>query len=170
MDYKASKGMTINIVTSLVILLFVFISYKSILGIKNSGGNSTILITNLSVVILLGGILLFCYLYSPRKYSIDKEKLTIHRSISDINIPIKSISEIRRVDNMELTGMVRTLGVGGLFGNYGKFYAQRLGSITLYATQSKNYILIVADKKKYLITPDDMKIIDDVKENKLYKN
>lgn len=62
--------------------------------------------------------------------------------------------------------MIRTFGVGGLFGNYGKFYTQGLGNITMYGTQNKNFILIKTENKKILITPDDLRIIDHLKSRK----
>jgi hypothetical protein len=52
--------------------------------------------------------------------------------------------------------VIRTGGIGGLFGYYGWFRSSNLGSIFYYATQSKNRILIeLNDGEKIMITPDD---------------
>ncbi|MCK5136062.1 MAG: hypothetical protein KAR19_09775 [Bacteroidales bacterium] len=48
-------------------------------------------------------------------------------------------------------------------GNYGKFYTNGLGNVTMYGTQSENYILIKTKRKKILITPDDLGIIEQIK-------
>jgi hypothetical protein len=103
------------------------------------------------------------YHLAPQKYSVDTECLIIHRPLSDMRISLDSIIEVRMVDKSELKGMIRTFGVGGLFGNYGKFYTNGLGNITMYGTQSKNYILIRTGSKKILITPDDIGIIKQIK-------
>ena len=59
--------------------------------------------------------------------------------------------------------MIRTFGVGGLFGIYGKFYTNGLGNITVFGTQSKNYILIRTNSQKIVITPDDIGIIEKIR-------
>jgi hypothetical protein len=166
MDYKASKDMTVKIITIGVIILFAFLGYKSLIGIIHSNGKLTLILIHSSVLIFLVGTLLLCFLYAPQKYSITENKLIIHRPISDKYILIDSITEIRKVDKSELKGTIRTFGVGGLFGNYGKFYIPALGNVTLFATQSKNYVLIITNKRKILITPDDLGIIEHIKEKR----
>jgi hypothetical protein len=163
MEYKASKDMTVKIVTMAAILLLGFFSYKSVIGLIQSKGNLTPILIHSGVLILLVGTLLLCFLYAPLKYSVDDNKLIIHRPIANKYFLIDSITEIRLVDKSELKGMIRTFGVGGLFGNYGKFYNQALGNITLYATQNKNYLLVVVGKKKIMITPDDIGIMEQIK-------
>ena len=166
MDFKASKDMTVKIITIGVFLLFAFISYKSIIGIIHSSGRLTPILIHSSVLLFMVGILLFSYLYAPKEYSVDKHSLVIHRPVSNKIIPIDSIIEIRQVDKSELKGTIRTFGVGGLFGNYGKFYTPALGNLTFYATQNKNYVLITMNKKKILLTPDDLGIIQEIKDIK----
>ena len=141
--FKASRGMTIQIITIGVIILFVFIGYKSILGIITSNGDLRTILLHSSILVLLFGTLLFCYLFAPQKYSIKGNEFIIHRPIFDKYFAIDSIKEIRQLDKSELKGMIRTFGVGGLFGSYGKFYNQTLGNVTMYATQNKNYIIIL---------------------------
>lgn len=166
MDFKASKDMTVHIITIGIILLFAFIGYKSIIGIIQSNGKLTPIMIHSGVLIFLTGTLLFSYLYAPKKYTIDEHSLIIHRPIGNKIIPMDSIMEIRQIDKSELKGTIRTFGVGGLFGNYGKFYTPLLGSLTFYATQSKNYVLIVTNQNKILITPDDLGIISILREKK----
>jgi len=166
MEYKASKGMTVQIITIGVIILFAFISYKSIVGIMYSNGNLTPILVHSGVLIMLIGTVLFSYLYAPKKYSVYEHSLIIHRPIENKIISIDSITEVRQIDKSELKGTIRTFGVGGLFGNYGKFYTASLGNVTFYATQNKNFVLIVTNQKKILITPGDLGIIQELK-NKL---
>ena len=60
------------------------------------------------------------------------------------------------VDKETMKWTVRTFGVGGLFGYFGKFANRALGSMTLYATRRNNYVLIITtDERKIIITPDE---------------
>jgi len=166
MDYKASKSMTVQIITIGVVVLFAFLGYKSVMGLIHAKGNMTPILIHSGSLVFLAGTILLCYLFAPQKYSVDADYLIIHRPLSDMRISLDSIIEIRKVDKSELKGMIRTFGVGGLFGIYGKFYTNDLGNITMYGTQNKNYILIRTQSKKILITPDDSGIIEQIKSKK----
>ena len=163
MEYKASKGMTVQIITFCVLVLFTFLGYKSVTGLIHANGNMTPILIHSSLLVFLVGTILLCFLLAPQQYSVDTDYLIIHRPLSDKKISLESIIEVRQVDKSELKGMIRTFGVGGLFGNYGKFYTNGLGNITMYGTQNKNYILIKTKNQKILITPDDLSIIDQIK-------
>ena len=110
--------MAIQIITIGVIVLFAFIGYKSLIGLLHAKGNLTVIMIHSSVLIFLTATILFCYLLAPQKYSIDNDNFIVHRPISDIIIPIDSIKDIRIAGDWDLKGMIRTFGVGGLFGNY----------------------------------------------------
>jgi hypothetical protein len=69
------------------------------------------------------------------------------------------MKEVRKLENFETRGTLRTFGVGGLFGYFGKFYIPSIGSCTFYATQSKNKILITThNDHKIILTPDDLSL------------
>lgn len=89
--------------------------------------------------------------------------MIIQRPLSDKKISLHSIIEVRQVDKSEVKGLFRTFGVGGIFGNYGKFYSYGLGNNTLYGTQNKNYTQIKTVSQKVLLTPDDLQIIEQLK-------
>ena len=53
-------------------------------------------------------------------------------------------------------GVIRTFGVGGLFGYYGQFYNSKIGSMTWYATRQNNTVLVrTIDNKNIVLTPDE---------------
>ena len=163
MEYKASKDMTVQIMTIGVVILFAFLGYKSIMGLINSNGNLTPILIHSSVIVFLFGTLLICFLYAPKSYSVNENKLVIHRPLNDKYILIDSIIEIRPIDKSEMKGTIRTFGVGGLFGNYGKFHSNGLGNFTMFGTQSKNYVLIKTNSKKLVITPNDITLVEQIK-------
>lgn len=78
-----------------------------------------------------------------------------------MNLKFDDIEQVRAVEEGEMNGLIRTFGVGGLFGYFGKYYANRIGNMTLYATQRKNRILIITKQhKKIVITPDDLSMLE----------
>ena len=75
------------------------------------------------------------------------------------------ISLPRTVEKDEIVTLIRTFGNGGLFGYYGKFYSSKLGNITLYATQSRNRVLIkTIHGTQIMITPDDLSLVEALQE------
>jgi hypothetical protein len=71
---------------------------------------------------------------------------------------------VRTLADNEAKGTIRTFGVGGLFGYFGKFHTPGIGHSTFYATQRKNKILIVtSNDKKIVITPDDNSLAEKLK-------
>jgi hypothetical protein len=65
------------------------------------------------------------------------------------------------VDKSEFRTLIRTFGVGGLFGYYGYYYSSSLGKLILYTTQRKNLILIEQKVgRKVLLSPDGTSMLE----------
>ena len=161
MEYKASLDTLAKIITASTVILFLFIGYRSVRALSVSHSDSITLLIHGGLLLILFVTLLVCFLYSPRSYKVDNVDLTIVRPANNKKIKLTDISEIRAIAEGEMTGTVRTFGDGGLFGYYGKYYNSKIGSMTLYATQKQNRILITTKQgKKIVITPDDLSIID----------
>lgn len=100
--------------------------------------------------------LLVPYYFHPIAYVIEAEQILIRRPFDQVVILKNEIAEIRMVDRKEMKGTIRSFGVGGLYGYFGKFSNLKLGSMLWYATQRKNYSLIqTRNAKKYILTPDN---------------
>jgi len=95
-----------------------------------------------------------CWLFSPRGYSIERGVLRIHRPISTLRIPLTGGEEARLVPQAELKGAMRTFGVGGCFGYYGRFQlngeAQRW-----YLTDRSRAVRVVTAAGVLLLSPSD---------------
>ena len=61
----------------------------------------------------------------------------------------------REISNNDMGLTIRTFGVGGLFGYFGKFFNSKIGRLTMYGTRRNNTVLIETDNKKIILTPDD---------------
>jgi hypothetical protein len=104
-------------------------------------------------------------LYAPIHYIIDTKYLVIHRKVKGVSINLNEISSVKLLSEKEIKGGIRMFGVGGVFGYFGLFTFPKIGYCKMFATQRKNMILIeTLEKKKFIITPDELKLINDLKE------
>jgi ABC-type uncharacterized transport system permease subunit len=151
MEFKASMDKFTKITTVVVSLMLLSAIVLQFMVFKNN--NFWIpLIT--SSFILVGFIITL--LYKPNTYTIQSNQVIIHRFINEVVIKKFEIKSIKQIEKDELKGTIRTFGVGGLFGYFGKFYNSTFGAITWYATRRSNYILITTStNKKIIITPDN---------------
>jgi Ca2+/Na+ antiporter len=95
------------------------------------------------------------YLFRPNNYSVSTDKLLIHRILGNIEIQRNNIQSVQEIDESQVKNSLRTFGVGGFFGSFGKFWNSKLGNMTWYVTRKNNFVLVeTKDKKKIILTPD----------------
>jgi Bacterial PH domain len=95
------------------------------------------------------------FLLRPNNYSVSSDKLLIHRALSNVEISRNNIQTVQEIDESEVKNSIRTFGVGGFFGNFGKFWNGKLGNMTWYVTRKNNFVLVeTKDQKKIILTPD----------------
>ncbi|MCJ0742884.1 PH domain-containing protein [Pedobacter montanisoli] len=161
MKYSASTDKPVKIISTGVLILFLFIGQNNVRTIIHAGADRGVILIHAAILLFLVATLLFCYLYAPQSYSIDETGLSVNRIIGKINLKFDDLDQVRAVEEGEMNGLIRTFGVGGLFGYFGKYYANKIGNMTLYATQRKNRILIITKQhKKIVITPDDRSMLE----------
>lgn len=148
MKFKASFGSIVYVITISCFILFLVVS--RVVFLRNESLGYQVL-----VALTLWLTFLLCYLYHPVAYSINATFLYIHRPISNLAIPRNEIRNFRQVPEEEMKWTIRTWGVGGLFGYFGKFTNTNIGRMTLYATQRTNYVLLELTDRKIILTPDD---------------
>jgi len=140
MIYKASLDKTALLITSLVTLMF---------------GALIVFNFSLPLAIFLILIYLICMVLKPLSYEITQDELIIHRLIKSVRINRADIKSLELIEKATLSGTIRTFGVGGLFGWYGKFANSQLGAMNWYVTRRDKPVLIIKkDSKKILISPD----------------
>ena len=140
MIYKASLDKTALLITSLVTLMF-----------------GALIVFNfiLPLAIFLIIIYLICMALKPLNYEITKDELIIRRLIKNVRMNRADIKSVELIEKATLSGTIRTFGVGGLFGWYGKFANSQLGAMNWYVTRRDKPVLIIKkDNKKILISPD----------------
>ncbi len=95
------------------------------------------------------------WIFAPLGYRIEGNELVVKRCIGPVRIPLSDVKSARPMATRELWTTVRLLGVGGVFGYFGKFYSFALGDENWYATDMNRAVLLETDTAKYVVTPDD---------------
>ena len=151
MIFKTSLDKTAITITVIITVLFAFIIATQYL--IATPGNAA---TSLCVTIIL--LVLYClsFAFHPTAYKVTQDVLIICRPIWNVEIKRTDIQSIALVNKKDLSGAIRTFGVGGVFGYYGCFANYTLGSMTWYATRKDNAVLITTIKnKKIVVTPNE---------------
>ena len=155
MDYKASLDTTATVITGAIFLLFFYFATSAVRAHLN--GHTTVMHYTVSALLFFL-LISVCYVYSTRSYSVRNGKLIIHRIAGDKSIDLREIASARLMDGSE--GGIRTFGVGGLFGYFGWFRLDAMGSVELHATRGDRRVLIeLKNGKRFVISPDDTGII-----------
>lgn len=151
MVYKTSLDNLAKGVTIAVTILFAFIIIGQFTIIKDSGKAVPSFITILVVLVYF-----IAFAFRPVSYKVTAENLIIHRPFSNVIINKNQIKSVELLDKEKLSWSIRTFGVGGLFGYYGKFANKQLGSMTWYATRRDRTVLVKTfNDKKIILTPDE---------------
>ena len=103
-------------ITIIVIIFLLGISTTVFFLIPN--GERNIIDSMVFLPIILCVVL---YLFRPNNYSVSSDKLLIHRMIGNIKIDKNNIQSVQEIDESQVKNSLRTFGVGGFFGNFGKF-------------------------------------------------
>lgn len=105
--------------------------------------------------------MLACEGLAPQRLEVGESQIVVLRRYKSIVINREEIKSVEQLPANAMSGAIRTCGVGGLFGFFGKFYSRSIGSFSLYATGSENLFLIRKwDGKNIVIAcaePDKMK-------------
>ena len=101
-------------------------------------------------------IYVMSYGLSPKSYEINEKSLIIKRPFKDVIIDRSQIISATPVESSALKWAIRTFGVGGLFGYFGKFWNKEFGDMTWYATQRSHTVLIITNnQQKIILTPNE---------------
>lgn len=101
-------------------------------------------------------VFLLAFLIIPTEFILNEETLIIRCPAFSRKIDIKNIEFVRLVEPSELQ-LIRTMGIGGLFGYRGYYYTRQLGSVRYFGRHKngQKVVLSTFDKKMYVLAPDD---------------
>ena len=105
--------------------------------------------------VFLALLYFFVWLFHTTAYEITGDAIVVKKVAGSVQIRRSDIEEIRTIEKDELKGTLRTFGVGGLFGYYGRFYNTKLGKMTWYMTRMDNAVMLRMNSGTiYLLSPD----------------
>jgi hypothetical protein len=113
--------------------------------------------------IIGGGIL-----YSPNKYMVSNTNLIIKRYLGNIKIPLEEIQDIRIFTEQDKKGLLGIYRAEGAFGNFGLYCTNIHKKLHVYTRRDSNWTLIVTSRKKYVIAPNDIYLIDVIQDKIIY--
>ena len=158
MIFKASFDKLTLFLTVGITTIFLVIGFGPLFYTQDIKSNVPIFV---DMFILATYIL--CYGLSPKSYEINENSLIIKRPFKNVVIDRSQIISATPVESSKLRWAVRTFGVGGLFGYFGKFWNKEFGDMTWYASQRSHTVLITTnDLQKIILTPDQE--VDFIKE------
>jgi len=148
--FDTSLDRTAQFLTVGIALLFIGIAVAPLFyAADNYSGSGLLLI----IFAFIYGI---SFLYSPRSYELNETHFIVKRPIGNVVINRREIKSALKTEKSKLSWSVRTFGVGGLFGYFGKFWNSEFGHMTWYATRMDRAILIVTNAgKKIVVTPNE---------------
>jgi len=126
------------------------------------------LVTNNTVATVIMGCMIAMFLCifilgiicTPHKYILTDSHLIVKRYYKDIVIPLQNIKSIRLMTANDKKGMLRTFGADGVFGSWGYYSTSAHKKLIVFARRYNNRTLVITDRKKYVIAPDDLQLID----------
>lgn len=151
MIFKVTPDKSVKVVTGILVFLFIL----SIAGLIGMFLSERIIILPVLVVFIFLGLGL-AYAYRPLSYTVTTENLIINRMAGDVTIPRSSIKSVTVIHRNLIDGSIRTFGVGGLFGYYGKFSNSKLGNMKWYVRRMDHLVLLDTSAEKILLSPDDI--------------
>jgi FtsH-binding integral membrane protein len=151
MTYKTSLDATAKVITVSITILFAALIAMDISLIDQTG-------RTVSILVLVGLLSIYFITFSirPISYSLTGEKLIIQRPLKNVTISRSVIKSVEQLGSDKLSGTIRTFGVGGLFGYFGKFANRKLGNMTWYATRRDKAVLVrTVNNQKIILTPNN---------------
>ena len=145
-EFDAPQDRFVQTTTVLTIILF-----SVLFLIFASSGNSL----GLALLVIIGvPLLVLCYLFAPSGYAISESHVLIRRKIGSVRISLANIESIEQDSLACPFWGIRTFGVSGIFGYFGRFYTKHLGHYSMYVTDRQKAV-VIRTNKTYVISPDD---------------
>lgn len=144
--YAAPWDRALRVSTVLAAALVVGIA--AVLPAVTGAGPLAALPAAIGAVVLVGAAAL-----APRGFAIEGRVLRIERRVGRIDVPLAAIRAVALLPGPALRGAVRVAGTGGFFGHYGRYWSRALGSFRLYATRTRDLVLVDADTGRFVLSP-----------------
>lgn len=103
-----------------------------------------------------------CFALSPRLLYLFGNALIIKRWIGRVTIPTEEITSVVEADKWLVLRSTRTMGNGGYFGYYGRYYNVHYGKFRMFASEMTNLYLIRTKRDNYVISCRNKELITEL--------
>ena len=103
----------------------------------------------------VAGFLLVSWGFAPGGYTVDAARVTVLRPFGNVAVERASVTAVRGFEDADSAGLMRTAGNGGLFGYYGWYKSDRLGSHKWYVTDRERMVLVETRDGALVMSPGD---------------
>ena len=149
------------VITFSFFILWVGISAFMLYEIFTQADNTEPLIGLIVFNLIMLPTMLACEGLAPQRLEIGEEQIVILRRYKSIVINRSEIKSIQALSKSDFSGVIRTCGVGGLFGYFGHYYSSKLGSFRLFATSFENlYLIKLWNGKNIVISCAEPEVIE----------
>jgi hypothetical protein len=133
---------TLWVMTFACFALWIGLSGWFVFQIFTTDNDSALLGSLIVLNVIFLPTILACEGLAPQRLEIGESQIVILRRYKSVVINRDEIKSVQPLSKSDFRGAIRTCGVGGLFGYFGHYYSNRLGSFRLFATSFKNLFLI----------------------------
>lgn len=109
----------------------------------------------ITAIIVAAAFLIGSWGFAPGGYRVDAAHVTVVRPLKSVSIDRQSIRGVRPFEDADSEGMTRTAGNGGLFGYYGEYKSDKLGSHVWYVTDMSRRVVLETADGVVVVSPDD---------------
>lgn len=133
---------TLWVMTFACFALWIGLSGWFVFQIFTTDNDSTMLASLLVLNAIFLPTILACEGLAPQRLEVGEEQIVVLRRYKSVVINRDEIKSVQPLSKSDFRGVIRTCGVGGLFGYFGHYYSNKLGSFRLFATSFQNLFLI----------------------------
>ncbi|MBD3276731.1 MAG: hypothetical protein GF388_00375 [Candidatus Aegiribacteria sp.] len=147
--FAAPWGTLLKVISIGVTLLLLSVFGGLGLSGRSHSTLTTVLYLAFPLLVIFGSLL-----FTIRGYVLTGDTLLVRRLFWNTRIPLETVVSVTP-DPKAMTGAVRTLGNGGLYGFSGKFRSGKLGSFRAYVTDFKKCVILETPTRKIVVSPED---------------
>ncbi|MET6997458.1 PH domain-containing protein [Chitinophaga defluvii] len=149
MRFNTRNDLPCTLITNIIILVSLLLLG---FGIYDRAGGGKAAFVSLAILIPL---IFVTWGLHPQFYEVTRAAIRIKRPFKSIYIPLDEVTLVKPLEKGETGVLLRSFGVGGLFGYFGLFTSSKLGGLELWCTNTTDLVLIQYGKKKVVISPEE---------------
>jgi hypothetical protein len=154
--FSSSFDSTSRIISICVGCLAVALVLTGIVAYIKTGRQLYVLGGSMIGPLVIVVLMVAMYVWRPLGLEVNDTGIAVRKMTTPWRIDFYDIASVRKAQEGEMAGSIRTFGNGGLFGYTGMYYNGKLGSMRWFCTQRKNYVIIeTKNNKRIVITPDE---------------